>query len=55
MATSASGGGSAESILSTLPIELPLDFLKSITDQFSEGLILGTGAFGTVYKVWLSP
>ncbi|KAF7027540.1 LOW QUALITY PROTEIN: hypothetical protein CFC21_039574 [Triticum aestivum] len=46
MATGASGG--QPSVLSTLPKDLPLDFLKTITDQFSER-ILGTGAFGTVY------
>ena len=55
MATSASGGRTEEnkpSILSTLPKHLPLDFLKSITDQFSEKCIIGEGAFGTVYKVY---
>ena len=46
-------GDSKPTVLSTLPKELPLDFLKSITDQFSEKLILGVGAFGTVYEVWL--
>ncbi|KAF7013098.1 unnamed protein product [Triticum aestivum] len=53
MATSASGGRTQEnkpSILSTLPKHLPLDFLKSITDQFSEKRVIGEGAFGTVYK-----
>ncbi|XP_051198533.1 cysteine-rich receptor-like protein kinase 6 [Lolium perenne] len=53
MATSSGGGTTEESqqsVLSTLPSELPLDFLKSITDQFSQERILGTGAFGTVYK-----
>ncbi|EMS66816.1 Putative cysteine-rich receptor-like protein kinase 20 [Triticum urartu] len=47
MATGASGG--QPSVLSTLPKDLPLDFLKTITDQFSPERILGTGAFGTVY------
>nr|CDM81076.1 unnamed protein product [Triticum aestivum] len=47
MATGASGG--QPSVLSTLPKDLPLDFLKTITDQFSPEHILGTGAFGTVY------
>uniref|UniRef100_A0ACD5WBP8 Uncharacterized protein n=2 Tax=Avena sativa TaxID=4498 RepID=A0ACD5WBP8_AVESA len=37
-------------VLSTLPKELPLDFLRTITDQFSENRVLGTGAFGTVYE-----
>ncbi|KQJ88899.1 cysteine-rich receptor-like protein kinase 25 [Brachypodium distachyon] len=53
MATNASRGKAEEnkpSVLSTLPKELPLDFLKTITDQFSEERNLGTGAFGTVYK-----
>ncbi|KAM0856710.1 hypothetical protein ACQ4PT_048945 [Festuca glaucescens] len=53
MATSSGGGTTKESqqsVLSTLPSELPLDFLKNITDQFSQEHILGTGAFGTVYK-----
>jgi len=36
-------------VLSTLPSELPLDFLKTITNQFAEDRILGVGAFGTVY------
>jgi hypothetical protein len=43
------------SVLSTLPKELPLDFLKTSTDQFSEDRILGVGAFGTVYLVCLMP
>ncbi|KAM3392181.1 hypothetical protein ACQJBY_013366 [Aegilops geniculata] len=47
MATRGSGG--QPSVLSTLPKDLPLDFLKTITDQFSQERILGTGAFGTVY------
>lgn len=53
MATSASGGRTEEnkpSVLSTLPPKLPLDFLKTITDQFSEERILGKGAFGTIYE-----
>ncbi|XBH54779.1 hypothetical protein VPH35_077010 [Triticum aestivum] len=47
MATSAGLG--QPSVLSTLPKNLPLDFLKTITDQFSEARKIGTGAFGTVY------
>ncbi|KAM3311546.1 hypothetical protein ACQJBY_031908 [Aegilops geniculata] len=47
MATSAGGG--QPSVLSTLPKNLPLDFLKTITDQFSDARKIGTGAFGTVY------
>ncbi|KAM0909161.1 hypothetical protein ACQ4PT_014981 [Festuca glaucescens] len=39
-----------QTVLSTLPQELPLDFLKTITQQFSTDRIIGTGAFGTVYK-----
>ncbi|KAM0838710.1 hypothetical protein ACQ4PT_060797 [Festuca glaucescens] len=53
MATSGSGTRTEEnqpSVLSTLPKKLPLDFLKNITDQLSQERILGTGAFGTVYK-----
>ncbi|VAH72044.1 unnamed protein product [Triticum turgidum subsp. durum] len=36
MATGASGG--QPSVLSTLPKDLPLDFLKTITDQFSQSV-----------------
>ncbi|KQJ93966.1 hypothetical protein BRADI_3g07790v3 [Brachypodium distachyon] len=42
-------GESKPSILSSLPKDLPLDFLKKITDDFSEERTLGTGAFGTFY------
>jgi serine/threonine protein kinase len=38
-----------QTVLSTLPKDLPLDFLRTITDQFSEERVIGTGAFGTVY------
>ncbi|XP_048569856.1 cysteine-rich receptor-like protein kinase 36 [Triticum urartu] len=41
--------GNGQSVLSTLPKELPLDFLRTITNQFSEDRVLGTGTFGTVY------
>jgi len=47
MATSASSG-----LLSTLPQELPLEFLKEITNAFSDERKISDGAFGTVYKVW---
>jgi disease resistance protein RPM1 len=53
MATGASGDGKP-SLLSTLPKQLPADFLKEITKGFSAEQKLGQGAFGTVYKVWLS-
>jgi len=36
--------------LENLPKELPLDSFKKITDNFSEERLLGTGAFGSVYK-----
>ncbi|XP_066339833.1 cysteine-rich receptor-like protein kinase 25 [Miscanthus floridulus] len=52
MATGASGDGKP-SLLSTLPKQLPADFLKEITDGFSAGRKLGQGAFGTVYKGFL--
>uniref|UniRef100_R7WEG5 non-specific serine/threonine protein kinase n=1 Tax=Aegilops tauschii TaxID=37682 RepID=R7WEG5_AEGTA len=52
MATSAGLG--QPSVLSTLPKNLPLDFLKTITDQFSEARKIGTGAFGTVYMCFTS-
>ncbi|KAK3118586.1 hypothetical protein QOZ80_9BG0701960 [Eleusine coracana subsp. coracana] len=49
MATNASG--EKRSVLGELPTkELPLDFLKTITDQFSEERVIGSGAFGKVYK-----
>lgn len=39
-----------ETVLSTLPKDLPLDFLRTITEQFSKDLVIGTGGFGTVYR-----
>jgi serine/threonine protein kinase len=39
-----------ETVLKQLPQDLPLDFLRTITDQFSAERIIGTGGFGTVYK-----
>nr|CAB3489152.1 unnamed protein product [Digitaria exilis] len=50
MAANASSG-SKPSLLSTLPNDLPLEFLQKITQGFSKDLMLGQGAFGTVYKV----
>jgi len=47
MATSATSG-----LLSTLPQELPLEFLKEITNAFSYERKISDGTFGTVYKVW---
>ncbi|KAM3373588.1 hypothetical protein ACQJBY_020186 [Aegilops geniculata] len=41
------GGGTT---LQNLPKELPVDFLKEITNNFSDKLLLGAGAFGSVYK-----
>ncbi|KAF8730689.1 hypothetical protein HU200_016548 [Digitaria exilis] len=49
MAADASSG-SQSTLLSTLPNNLPYDFLKDITEGFSEARKLGQGAFGTVYK-----
>nr|CAB3490961.1 unnamed protein product [Digitaria exilis] len=49
MAANASSG-SKPSLLSTLPNDLPLEFLQKITQGFSKDLMLGQGAFGTVYK-----
>lgn len=43
----ATGGVTIE----TLPSKLPLDFLKKITNNFSEELLLGAGAFGEVYII----
>lgn len=48
MATNAGGG--KPSLLSTLPQELPLEFLKEITNGFSDEQKISEGAFGTVYK-----
>jgi hypothetical protein len=50
MATGASGDGKP-SLLSTLPKQLPADFLKEITNGFHADRKLGQGAFGTVYMV----
>jgi hypothetical protein len=47
-------GASSEcepSLLSTLPNEVPLDFLKDITLGFSKERILSEGPFGIDYKV----
>ena len=33
------------------PKDLPLEFLKKITDGFSEDRRIGVGGFGEVYKV----
>ncbi|XBI24482.1 hypothetical protein VPH35_049579 [Triticum aestivum] len=44
MATGASGG--QPSVLSTLPKDLPLDFLKTITDQFSQSVYSGIAPDG---------
>jgi hypothetical protein len=33
------------------PCELSYQFLKKITNDFDADLIVGNGAFGTVYKV----
>ncbi|CAO2143825.1 unnamed protein product [Urochloa humidicola] len=52
MVTEAMGASSESepSLLSTLPNEVPLDFLKEITSDFSEERKLSEDAFGTVYK-----
>lgn len=42
------------SILSTLPKNLPFEFLEDITDGFSKKRQLGRGGFGVVYKGILS-
>ncbi|XP_073360555.1 uncharacterized protein [Aegilops tauschii subsp. strangulata] len=42
--------GGTLTVLSTLPKELPLDFLKSITENFSNERLIGQSAFGNLYK-----
>ncbi|KAM3213897.1 hypothetical protein ACQJBY_066371 [Aegilops geniculata] len=42
--------GGTFTFLSTLPKNLPLDFLKTITDYFSDGQLIGRSAFGKLYK-----
>nr|TKW00189.1 hypothetical protein SEVIR_8G091450v2 [Setaria viridis] len=41
---------SEPTLLSTLPNEVPLDFLREITSDFSDERRLSEDAFGTVYK-----
>jgi hypothetical protein len=38
---------------SSEPRTLPLEYLRNITNDFSEELLLGEGGFGKVYKVKL--
>jgi len=35
----------------SVPEDLPFQFIREITDDFSEERILGQGAFGVVYRV----
>lgn len=49
-ATGASSASAPPSLLSTLPNEVPLDFLKEITLDFSEERRINEGAFGIDYK-----
>ncbi|KAG2555790.1 hypothetical protein PVAP13_8NG032600 [Panicum virgatum] len=47
------GFGELEAMLQdpcAVPMRLPMDFLESITDNFSEGRQLGRGGYGVVYK-----
>ena len=34
----------------SMPIELPVEFINSCTNNFNKSLKLGEGAFGVVYK-----
>ena len=36
------------------PLNLPLQYLRSITNNFSDERLLGEGGFGMVYKVRLN-
>jgi len=38
---------------SSEPRSLPLEYLRKITNNFSNGQLLGVGGFGKVYKVRL--
>jgi hypothetical protein len=38
---------------SSEPHSLPLEYLRNITNNFSDGQLLGIGGFGKVYKVRL--
>jgi hypothetical protein len=39
---------------SSEPRNLPLEYLRDITNDFSDERLLGEGGFGTVYKVILN-
>jgi serine/threonine protein kinase len=50
MATAGRKGQGSKSSLAVLPKEIPLSFLKEITENFSEDRKIGTSPFGTFYK-----
>uniref|UniRef100_A0A453E191 Protein kinase domain-containing protein n=1 Tax=Aegilops tauschii subsp. strangulata TaxID=200361 RepID=A0A453E191_AEGTS len=37
------------------PSKIPYQLLKQITNDFDKERILGSGSYGTVYKVWIKP
>lgn len=46
------GTGGGYSMHNMESMKMSYEFLKTITKEFTEDRLLGSGAFGRVYKVW---